>query len=525
MLFLQTKGCDVVELKEKAQAIKTFFGIDRIEALPDRLLQIVLSESNDSIFDEYISLVGGLDIDYIQKSYQFWLADRGSGSLQQDYTPTSIAKLVAKLADCPSGGTVFDCCAGSGALTIAKHREDNSLKFVCMELDGNVIPLLLFNLAIRNIEAVVIHGNALTGEYQGIYSLRAGDKYCAVEKLTEYEIPVCDVSISNPPYNIQWEPKAEDIFVEYGMPPKGNANFAFVLKCLEKIRPEGKVVQILPTGVLSSSDSQANIRANLTKAGCLNSVVLLPNNMFESTGIGTCILSIRKTGNKHASMVDARNTYHEEIRHQRGEGDKSHTQRVYHKVFKVLNDDDISKILKAIEEKGDGAGFSACVDIERIADNEYMWAPSRFIEFKSNEEQHRAYADIVADLRKVAKEKSAVKITMNQTLAKSLGWDKIAELQDEGIKNGDAINGGIIKILGLDPIECSPYITLSKRAGEIKIENTSKDSVSSLVMTFLPMFKQHLYYLNTVENELLVELRDAVLPDLMSGKIDATAEA
>ena len=111
--------------------------------------------------DRYTKDVG-IDADYMQKTYQFFMADRGKGTKQQDYTPASIAKLTALLAQCPSNGVIYDLCSGSGALTIAAHEIDSSLSFVCEELDENVIPILLFNLAIRNINAIVLHNIFLT---------------------------------------------------------------------------------------------------------------------------------------------------------------------------------------------------------------------------------------------------------------------------------------------------------------------------------------------------------------------------
>ena len=107
---------------------------------------------------------------------------------------------------------------------------------------------------------------------------------------------------------------------------------------------------------------------------------------------------------------------------------------------------------------------------------------------------------------------------MNGTLAKRIGFAEIAEAVQKDDEIVDGINNGLIKILGLEPLEKSKYITVSKKAGEIKIENMSKDSVSSIFAIFMPIFKQHIYYLNNRENELLMELRDAVLPELMSGK-------
>ena len=130
------------------------------------------------------------------------------------------------------------------------------------------------------------------------------------------------------------------------------------------------------------------------------------------------------------------------------------------------------------------------------------------------------FADIVNDIRAISKELNAVKITMNQTIARQMGWDKTAELVEQSAKKAEDINNGVIKLLGLDPIEPENWIRLSKNAGEIKIENTSKESVSSLFAIFMPMLKQHIYYLNNRENELLKEFQQALLPELMSGRLD-----
>lgn len=513
----------MAELKETCQKIKDFFRIEKIEDLSPKLSEVVFSSDSFQIYDDYIALVGNLEVDYIQKCYQFFLADRGKNSMQQDYTPPSIAKLVAELADCSSGGTVLDCCAGSGALTIAKHRKDNSLRFVCQELDGNVIPLLLFNLAIRGIEAVVIHGNVLTGECKKIYSLKPMDKYSKVEEISEYTLGQYDTCISNPPYNISWfVPEDDDLrFIEYGIPPKTNANFAFVLNSLHHTKMGGKAVLILPCGIMSTSNSEVAIRANLSKAGYVDSVISLPDKMFESTSISTCILTIRNgVGDKKTTLIDSRRTYHEDVRHQRGEGSRSYTERVYHKIFKILTDEDISTIMQAIKKRDTVPGFCATVSVSDFVAEEYIWAPSRYIELVCEEEKHRPYADIISDLRAIAKEKAAIKITMNETVAKKLGFDKVYEDVAKSQELTKQMNNNVLKLLGLEPIEGNPWLALSKRAGEIKIENTSKNSVSSVIMMFLPMLKQHIYYLNDVENKLLAELRDALLPDFMSGKIN-----
>lgn len=97
------------------------------------------------------------------------------------------------------------------------------------------------------------------------------------------------------------------------------------------------------------------------------------------------------------------------------------------------------------------------------------------------------------------------------------------ELLKKSAETTKNINEGAIRLLGLEPLEGESYFTTSKRAGEIKIENTSKESMSSLFRFFLPMWKQHIYYLNECENELLTEFRDALLPELMSGQLDVSS--
>ena len=134
---------------------------------------------------------------------------------------------------------------------------------------------------------------------------------------------------------------------------------------------------------------------------------------------------------------------------------------------------------------------------------------------------HRPYADIIEDLRRIASEKNVVKITINETIARDNGFAELAELVKKGTEGMEQINK-IIKGLGCEPIEASNYVVLSKNKNEIKIENKSKENISSIFSILLPMWKQHLYYLNQRENEYLAELRDALLPELMSGRMDVS---
>ena len=115
-------------------------------------------------------------------------------------------------------------------------------------------------------------------------------------------------------------------------------------------------------------------------------------------------------------------------------------------------------------------------------------------------------------------EKNGLKLTMNESLAKAIGLYEIFQ----AFKASEEINKAMNETLGFTGEKIIPenFIAMSKKAGELKFENGRKDSVSTILMSILQMWKQHIMYLNIEENRFLLELRDALLPDLMSGKID-----
>lgn len=189
-----------MELLEFKNKIFELLNVTKTSEIGNALLDVVL-KPNFYIFDEYKKLCDGSK-DWLQALWQYYEADRAEK--KQDYTPKSLCKLVSALAgNCE---TVYDCCGGSGALTV-QMLKDSKAKFVCVEeLDEKVIPFLLFNLCLHNVNGYVLNGDVLTRKFLKIYKLSADDKYSKVDELPSNEqINLhCDVAISNPPYNIKW---------------------------------------------------------------------------------------------------------------------------------------------------------------------------------------------------------------------------------------------------------------------------------------------------------------------------------
>ncbi|NCU43799.1 hypothetical protein EOL71_02390 [Candidatus Saccharibacteria bacterium] len=328
--------------------------------------------------------------------------------------------------------------------------------------------------------------------------------------------------ISNPPYNMKWQhppfAQLQPRFNDCELPPESNANYAFILTGFNY---SDRSVFLLPYGVLTSMhENEQAVRKWLIDKNLVEAVITLPGKMFESTDIATCIMVLSKRKQStDIVMIDMRNTYEVENREQNGQyGSSAHTGRTYVKKVNVFSDEQIEEVLETVERRKNKQGYSKCVSCQTVADNGYNLLPSHFLEIVVNENAHRTYEEILKDLNGTVANKNLLKLTINETIAKSLGLYEFGKLQAESRENGVQMSESMEQLFSKKIIK-DDYISLTKKKGEIKFENKSKDELSHIFIMMLQMYKQHIVFLNNEENRYLVELRDALLPDLMSGKI------
>ena len=161
-----------MELKELTENTLVLFDskntTDLIKNLPNYW-------NDDAAKAKFKTLVGDLSIDWLQKIFQYYEADRKEK--KQDYTPTTLAKLMATLALRNSEDHITDMCAGSGALTIQCWNLNHDIEAECLEFDEKVIPILLFNLAVRNIKAKVYQMDVLQQEVINSWQVVTGDEF------------------------------------------------------------------------------------------------------------------------------------------------------------------------------------------------------------------------------------------------------------------------------------------------------------------------------------------------------------
>lgn len=507
-----------MELLEFSKKILSLCDVNTIQDISCVLLKVSL-ENDISFFDNYSNIVDNSK-DWLQALWQYYEADRTEK--KQDYTPKSLCELVAML-----GGevdSIYDCCGGSGALTKAYIRTHNVKDIYVEELDENVIPFLLFNLCLSNANGYVVNCDVLTREKKKVYKLSSGKKHSYCEEITDFselkkvEQTLCDIAISNPPYNIKWQsPTPLEMDRRFPViPPQSNANYAFIFNCLS--RAKEKAILILPNGVLGEK-TEIECRKYLVENDLIETVMVMPDKMFEVTSISTCIYVLNKN-KKHKGevlFIDCRKNCIVEEREQNGQfGGASHTNRTYKKAYNVLSKENIQKIFDVIESRKRIAEFSTIKTNKDIAENDYLLIPSRYIEFNEQEQKHRNLKEISDNINYISRMQNSVKLVINETLAKQYGFD--VDLYKQSRESSKQTKEQM-RTLGID-IEIEDYIQFTKNKNEFVFKCNDKEILPDIMSQFLTIWKNQIALLNTMQNQYLTELRDALLPDLMSGKIN-----
>lgn len=509
-----------MELGELCRKTLAIFECEKVEQLSDRIKECVIANDTEKYKSFFHSVNGDLQTDWLQKIFQYYEADRETK--KQDYTPKSLGETIARLSECDNETWCLDMCAGSGALTIQKWNSNHDIKFVCWEYDEKVIPYLLFNLAIRNITAIVQQCDVLENEVFRSYRVTTGKNFSEVVEVESVDFPKIDTCISNPPYNMKWQlpplAQMQPRFSNCELPPASNANYAFILTAIEK---SDRVAMIMPNGILSTDNAaEKAIREYLLENNLVESVVLCPDKMFESTTIATCLITFCKSRQtQKIEMIDMRNIYISETREQNGQfGGASHTARTYKKEIKVFSKEQQEQILKAVRELKSESMFCNAVSLSTVKENDYILTPSRYIDFIEQQETHRPYSDIVKDLNRITAEKNQCKLIINETIAKQLGIYCVYEGEQRGALPKETV--ALVEQVSGERLLADDCIKCTKNKNELTFQNNGKSDLSFILRMILRDWKANVIRLNERQNVYLAELRDALLPDLLSGKIE-----
>lgn len=307
------------------------------------------------------------------------------------YTPHEASVLMSEIvAEHLKGRSeikIYDPTSGSGSLLInigkivgKNNKEKDSIKYYAQELKEATYNLTRMNLVMRDIlpsNIEVRNGDTLESDWPFFDD---GDP------VGTYNFVPLDAVVSNPPYSQAWVPNDKENdprFKDYGLAPKGKADYAFLLHDLYHLKPDGIMTIVLPHGVLFRGGEEGEIRKNLIEKNNIDAIIGLPANMFYGTGIPTIIMVLKqKRDNSDVLIVDA-SKYFEKA------GKKNQ-----------LRTSDIKRIVDAVIGRKDIDKFSRKVSRQEIRDNDYNLNIPRYVDSSDAAETWDIYATMFGGIPK-----------------------------------------------------------------------------------------------------------------------------
>lgn len=308
--------------------------------------------------------------DVLGRVYEYFLSQFASAEGKkggQFYTPQSVVQtLVAMLA--PYKGRIFDPCCGSGGMFVQSEKfveahggRIDQIHVFGQESNPTTWRLAKMNLAIRGIDNDLGPENADSFHRDLHPDLKA------------------DYILANPPFNMSdWggERLREDKRWVYGVPPAGNANYAWIQHFLHHLAPNGTAGFVLANGSMSSNSSgEGEIRKAIIEADLVDCMVALPGQLFYSTQIPVCLWFL--TRNKQNKGRDRRGeTLFIDARKLGTMADRTHRE---------LSAEDIARLTDTYHawQKGEGygdvPGFCSVATRERIYEHNYVLTPGRYV--------------------------------------------------------------------------------------------------------------------------------------------------
>lgn len=247
------------------------------------------AENDDILGDAY---------EYLMRHF----ATESGKSKGQFYTPAEVSRIMAKVIGIDKSksqsDTVYDPTCGSGSLLLkAANESPHGLSIQGQENDNATRALAVMNMWLHgNVDSVIVQGNTLSDPWF------KDDKTGLLQTF--------DYAVANPPFsNKNWSNGLDaenDIykrFEGFGIPPKKNGDYAFLLHFIKSLKSKGKGAIILPLGVLFRGNAEADIRKSIIDRGYIKGIIGLPANLFYGTGIAASIIIIDKEDAEHRKGI------------------------------------------------------------------------------------------------------------------------------------------------------------------------------------------------------------------------------
>lgn len=319
------------------------------------------------------------DRDILGRTYEYCIAQFAAyeGTKGGEfYTPSSIVKTIVEILKPFEDCRVYDPCCGSGGMFVqsvkflqAHSGNRNRISVYGQESNADTWKMAKMNMAIRGIDADF-------GPYQ------ADTFFNDLHKTLK-----ADFIMANPPFNLKnWgqDKLKDDVRWKYGLPPEGNANFAWIQHMIHHLAPNGKIGLVLANGALSSQTSgEGEIRKNIIEADLIEGIVALPTQLFYSVTIPVTLWFISKNKKQKGKIlfIDARKMGYMV--------DRKHRD---------FTEEDIEKLADTFTAFQEGTleevkGFCAIATTEDIAKQDYILTPGRYVGIEEQEDDGEPFED------------------------------------------------------------------------------------------------------------------------------------
>lgn len=389
--------------------------------------------------------------DILGRVYEYFLgkfADAEGKSGGEFYTPKCIVQLLVEMIE-PYRGRIFDPCCGSGGMFVQSEKfiEEHGGKRTDVSIFGQesnftTVKLAKMNMAIRQIDAKIEYGDSFHEDK--FKDLRA------------------DFILANPPFNdSDWGGYSlrDDPRWKYGIPPKNNANYAWIQHFIYHLSPTGIAGFVMANGSLSSNQSgEGEIRKNIIEDDIVDCIVALPGQLFYNTQIPVSLWFISKDrknnkfrdrsgevlfidARKMGVMIDRR---HRELTEEEIKRIAS-TYHAWRKKKTPNKESSVEQLQLAVAETGadynkslleetnedlpeykDISGFCKSVTIEEIRQNNYILTPGRYVGMEEIEDDSEPFEEkmerLTKELSKLFKESKELEEQIRKNL-EGIGYE------------------------------------------------------------------------------------------------------
>ena len=363
----------------------------------NKMLRHLLNDFNKVDFCKY-------EDDVLGNAYMYMIEKFGSSAGKKAgefFTPKYVCELVAKLAMPKSGDRICDPTCGSGGLLLLAGEQIREAGSNDYALYGQEKTGTTYNLARMNM---FLHK-------QDSARIEWGDTLNRPLLIENDKLMQFDIIVANPPFSLdKWADKSveNDEYNRFkrGIPPASKGDYAFISHMVETAKPnKGRVVVVVPHGVLFRGSSEGRIRKAFIDENILDAVIGLPSGLFQTTGIPVAILVFDKSREKGGTNEDRKDVLFIDASQEYVPGKNQNS----------LSDEHIAKIVDTYKNRKVIDKYSYVASKEEIEENEYNLNIPRYVD-TFDEEEEINLKETKLELDKVENELKSIQEEMNKYL-------------------------------------------------------------------------------------------------------------